>query len=101
MNCNPGELAVIVRNTEFIGCVENAMGHMVTVDAPFEFLSLSPAGLRTVSYWAIRHRPYCQHCGYAFLVPDADLQPLRGRRNAEEPPPAESPLPKPMTEPML
>lgn len=99
MNCKPGDRAVIVRNTHSIGCVEREMGLYVTVEQPVTALGVMT--LTVIRGWSIRWHSHCRHCGQAFFVPDADLQPIRGDRASDTPPPAETPLPKPMVEPVL
>lgn len=83
MNCIPGDLAVLVRNTSGIGCYDQLIGLPITVDA--------------VITDAPRHGPIWRKRGDAVLCPncravlmrnfiDADLQPLRPKGNSDQEP---------------
>lgn len=78
MNCEPGDIAMVVRNTTGIECVS----HMVGTPIEVEILLPSAAG----PAWTFKGPPLrCPTCGNCFIgFLDADLQPLRpGREKAD------------------
>lgn len=101
MKCKPGDLAVSI--------VEPNRGAFVTV------LHACPCNWFTTPAWVCRAlQPVhaindamggieLRHpAGSLVCFADDELQPIRGQRQADTPPPAEAPLPKPMTaEPVL
>lgn len=77
-NCQPGELAVVVRNTHKNPCTEAQIGMTIHLgsSAPFPFGIL----------W-IESRPgRCVTCGGSRFFFDADLQPIRGPKQGASTP---------------
>jgi hypothetical protein len=77
MNCQPRDLAIVVRNVMGVGCTEHFIGRPVTV----EHMVLTPLG----PGWLCSGFPMsCPQCGFGvFGFLDADLQPLRGERKGD------------------
>lgn len=72
MNCKPNDLAVLVRNTMGVPCLDKNIGATVEVVSSFHgAFSGAPA-------WKLKHRIHCVNCGKHFTsLYDADLHPLR------------------------
>ncbi len=72
--CNPGDLAMIVRNTAGVVCVEAAIGTPVTVEYVDHFSVYFGA------VWKLKTPLVCNcHGGMIDRANDADLQPIRGK----------------------
>ena len=73
MNCTPGSLAILVRNTSGLRCIGNVVGAPVRVTSLHSpnLFSHGPAW----NYEAVLRCPSCQR--RISILLDADLQPLR------------------------
>jgi hypothetical protein len=80
MNCQPNDLAFIVRNTTGDGCVERLIGTPLTVESHFK------TQVENRDAWTMRGGFLrCPSCRGVFLaVLDADLQPMRGQRPGQK-----------------
>jgi len=73
MNCQPNDLAFVVRDTTESGCVANLIGTPVRVEQHFK------AAESGRDAWLLRRNLKCPCCGESlFALYDADLQPVRG-----------------------
>lgn len=79
MNCKPGEMAVIVRNTCHSICVESVKGFVIQVEQ--SAVTERPVCLDVWTYKGPRLR--CQHGNVFNFLLDADLQPIRGLPQGE------------------
>lgn len=76
MNCKPGEMAVIVRNTCSSVCMESVKGFVIQVDRSEVARN---DGLLEWDVWFYKGpRLRCQHGNVFNFFLDADLQPIRG-----------------------
>lgn len=76
MNCRPNDLAVLVRNTQNLYCMQAQMGLVLRVGIPVQ----TPDG----PAWMRRGRVMCRLCGAFDVFLDADLQPIRGDAPPDE-----------------
>ena len=77
MNCSPGDLALLVRNTSGLRCIGNVIGSPVrvtTLESP-DFFGHGPVW----NYEGALHCPNCRRRIQILL--DADLLPLRPDQN--------------------
>ncbi len=94
MNCQPGDLALIVRNTYNTPCIARQLGHVIQVEM----------ALPTVEgpiVWSVFGPTLCAHCGGWRTYPDADLKPLPKPEAEGEGGPVEAPLDAPVVLPVL
>lgn len=74
MNCEPKDMAIVVRDTYGLSCTGRMIGTPVTVDSSFTTEFFGRAA------WRLRTGVTCPGCGNVLLAMyDADLQPIRGQ----------------------
>lgn len=72
MNCMPNDLAVLVRNTTGVPCLDNNIGATLEVSSSFH------GPLTGVLAWKLKRPINCAGCGLPlFSLFDADLHPIR------------------------
>lgn len=69
-------MAILVRNTTKLSCMDAQMGLTLRVGPPV----ISPYG----PAWMRSGRLYCAYCGGFAVFLDADLQPIRGPGRPDE-----------------
>ncbi len=80
MNCTPGDLAMVVRNTSGLRCVANVIGSPVRLTGlhATDLFGHGPA-------WHYLPALRCPNCHRVLLsLLDADLQPLRPKSSEDE-----------------
>jgi hypothetical protein len=85
----PGEWAIIKRNTQHLPCIESHLGSVVQVTEPVTLQVIRRFSIVTVigfvPAWFYRGELRCPSCGGpVWALVDADLEPLRDRPGDDE-----------------